>query len=218
MVLVCDSWQVEDMIAPRLRMLGGDPPQVVTFTGVTCTDTCGGHKHSRPIRLPLDGRMVDYIVRKHRGCRLIVIDDLERYCETPAELRRAIRDLDEAAIYWDIAIVATLQANVRVAPDGTIRDAARASDCQARCVWCITPDPTHPGLLRMEPKRMAFCKKPEGIAFRISDEGKVVWEPLPPYQKPPTEAARRKVHDQARMRSWLKATLGTGVVLAETIY
>jgi hypothetical protein len=114
--------------------------------------------------------------------------------------------------------VATLQGNVRFTPDGAIRDPARTSDGQARCIWCITPDPTHPGLLRLEPKRMAFCKKPAGIAFRISDAGTIVWEPLPLYEKPPTEAARRKKLEHARMLTWLTGMLGTEVVLAETIY
>jgi hypothetical protein len=217
-VLLCDSWQAEDMIAPRLRMLGANPERIIMFTEVDCTDQCGGHRHPRPIRLPLDRPMFEYILRQHRGCRLIVIDDLERYCESPRQLRQAIRELDETAIYLGVAIVATLQGNVRFAPDGTIRDTARTSDGPARCIWCVTPDAAHPGLLRLEPKRMAFCKKPEGIAFRISDVGQIVWEPLPPREKPPTEAARRRKLEQARMLTWLAATLGTGVVPAETIY
>ena len=162
--------------------------------------------------------MFEYILRQHRGCRLIVIDDLERYCESPRQLRQAIRELDETAIYFGVAIVATLQGNVRFAPDGAIRDTARTIDGLARCIWCITPDAAHPGLLRLEPKRMAFCKKPEGIAFRISDAGQIVWEPLPPYEKPQTEATRQKKREHARMLTWLGATLGTEVVTAETIY
>ena len=217
-VLICDSWQAEDMIAPRLRMLGANPARIVTFTEVNCTDQCGGHRHTRPIRFPLDGPMFEYILRQHRGCRLIVIDNLENYCESPRQLRQAIQELDETAQYFGVAIVATVQGNVRFAPDGTIRDSARTIDGPARCIWCLTPDAAHPGLLRLEPKRMAFCKKPEGIACRISDAGKILWEPLPPYEKPPTEAARRKKLEQARMLTWLTATLGTGVVPAETIY
>ncbi len=206
------------MIAPRLRMLGADPDRIVTFTEVDCTDQCGGHRHPRPIRFPVDGPMFEYILRQNRGCRLIVIDNLENYCESPRQLRQAIRELDEMAIYFGVAIVATLQGNVRFTPEGTIRDTARTTDGLARCIWSLTPDAAHPGLLRLEPKRMAFCKKPEGIACRISDAGKILWEPLPPYEKPPTEAARRKKREQSRMRTWLEATLGTGVVPAERIY
>ena len=217
-ILVCDSWQAEDMIAPRLRMLGANRERIIMFTEVNCSDTCWGHRHNRPIRFPLDRPMFEDILRQNRGCRLIVIDNLENYCGSPRELRQAIRELDETAIYFGVAIVATLQGNLRLAPDGAIRDTARTRDGLARCIWCITPDAAHPGLLRLEPKRMAFCKKPEGIAFRISDAGKIVWEPLPPYEKPPTEAARRKHLEHARMLTWLRTTLGTGVVLAETIY
>jgi hypothetical protein len=217
-ILICDSWQAEDMLASRLKMLGADPGKIVTFTEVNCTDTCGGHKHRRPIRLPLDLPMFEYILRQHRGCRLIVIDNLENYCESPRQLRQAIQELDETAIYFGVAIVATLQGNVRFAPDGTIRDTARTIDGPARCIWSLTPDAAHPGLLRLEPKRMAFCKKPGGIACRISDAGQVVWEPLPPYEKPPTEAVRRKKLEQSRMLTWLEAILGTDVVPAATIY
>jgi hypothetical protein len=162
--------------------------------------------------------MFEYILRQHRGCRLIVIDNLENYCESPRQLRQAIQELDETANYFGVAIVATWQGNVRFAPDGTIRDTARTSDGPARCIWCLTPDAAHPGLLRLEPKRMAFCKKPEGIACRISDAGTILWEPLPPYEKPPTEASRRKKREQARMLTWLKATLGDEVIPAEKIY
>jgi hypothetical protein len=59
---------------------------------------------------------------------------------------------------------------------------------------------------------------PEGIACRISDDGKILWEPLPPYEKPPTEAARRRKQEQSRLRTWLEATLGTEVIRAATIY
>jgi hypothetical protein len=162
--------------------------------------------------------MFEYILGQYRGCRLIVIDNLENYCESPRQLRQAIRELDETAIYFGIAIVATLQGNVRFAPDGTVRDTARTIDGLARCIWSLTPDAVHPGLLRLEPKRMTFCRKPAGIACRIDDSGQVLWEPLPPYEKPPTEAARRKKREQARMLRWLEATLGTDVVPAETIY
>jgi hypothetical protein len=217
-VLVCDSWQAEDMIAARLRMLGADVARVVAFSDVNCTDSCGGHKHPRPIRFPLDLPMFDYILRQNRGCRLVVIDNLENYCDSPKQLRQAIQQLNETAIYFGVAIVATLQGNVRFAPDGTIRDTARSFDGPARCIWSLTPDPVHPGLLRFEPKRMAFCKKTEGIACRISDAGQIVWEPLPPYEKPPTEAARRKKLEQGRLRTWLEATLGTEVIRADRIY
>ena len=217
-ILVCDSWHAEDMFAARLRTLGADLARVVMFPDVNCTDICGGHKHSRPIRVPLDLQMFDYILRKNPGCRLIVIDNLENYCDSPKQLRQAIKELDEMAMYFGVAIVATLQGNVRIAPDGTIRDTARTSDGLARCIWSLTPDAAHPGLLRLEPKRMAFCKKPEGIACRISDDGKILWEPLPPYEKPPTEAARRKKLEQARMRTWLETTLGLDVIRADRIY
>ena len=217
-VLVCDSWHAEDMIASRLRTLGADREQIATFTGVNSTDSCGGHKHSRKISFPLDARMFHYILREHRGCRLVVIDNLENYCDSPRQFRQAIKELDELAIYFDIAIIATVQGNVRFSCDGTIRDTARTNDGTARCIWSLTPDAARPGLLRLEPKRMAFCKKPEGIACRISDAGQVVWEPLPLYEKPPTEAARRKKQEQSRMRTWLETTLGTEVVRAKTIY
>jgi hypothetical protein len=199
-------------------MLGADQARIVTFTEVDCTDQCEGQRHRRPIRFPLDLQMFDYILREHRGCRLIVIDNLENYCESPRQIRQAIQELDQAAFYFGIAIVATLQGNVRFALDGTVRDPARTIDGLARCIWSLTPDAAHPGLLRLEPKRMTFCKKPDGIAFRIGDSGQVLWEPLPPYEKPLTDAARRKKREHARLLTWLEATLGTDVVRAETIF
>jgi hypothetical protein len=201
-----------------LRTLGADSARIITFTGADCTDQSEGQRHRRPIRFPLDRQMFDYILGQHRGCRLIVIDNLENYCDSPRQLRQAVRELDEAASFFGIAIVATLQDNVRFTADGTVRDTARTIDGLARCIWCVTPDPAKPGLLRLEPKRMSFCRKPAGIAFRIGDSGQVLWEDLPPYEKPPTEAARRKKREQARLLTWLEATLGTDVVRATTIY
>jgi hypothetical protein len=60
------------MIRPRLNMLGADPHRIVTFTEVDCSDSCYGHRHSRPIRVPLDLPMFEYILRQHRGCRLMM--------------------------------------------------------------------------------------------------------------------------------------------------
>ena len=217
-VLICDSWQAKDMLSSRLKGLGANDRLLVVFTEVNGTDQCRSHQHSRPIRFPIDLPMLEYILRQNRGCRLIVIDNLESYCESPRQLRQAIQELENAAIYFDIAIVAIVQDNVRFHPDGTIRDTARTTDGPARCIWCLTPDATRPGLLRLEPKRMTICKKTEGIACRISDAGQVVWEPLPPYEKPPTTAARQKQQEQARMRMWLETTLGSEIVRAETIY
>src|SRR5436190_5269108 len=147
-------------------MLGANREHIVMFTEVNCTDSCGGHRHHRPFRFPLDRPMFAYILRQHRGCRLFVIDNLENYCGSPRQFRRAIQELDETANFYGVAIVATWQGNVRFTPDGTIRDTSRTIDGPARCIWCLTPDAAHPGLLRLEPKRMAFCKKPEGIACR----------------------------------------------------
>jgi hypothetical protein len=217
-VVICDEWEAQDMILPRLKLLGAKQENVALFTGVSRDDGCNFHKRIRPIEFPLDLMMFSYILRKHRRCKLIVIDNLEKYCATPKQMRQAIKQLDDAAQYYDVAIVATMQGNVRVAKDGTIRDTARTADGLARCIWSITHDPSHPGLLRFEPKRMAFCQKPQGIAFRISDFGQVVWEPLPQYEKPPTEAAQRKRLEHTRLLTWLAGTLGTGVVHSEQIY
>ncbi len=162
--------------------------------------------------------MIEYIVRQHRGCRMIIIDNLDQYCQTPQQLREAIKLLDEAALYHTLAIVATIQRNVKVTKQGELRDISRKEDGIARCIWCVTPDPSHPGLLRLEPKRMAFCKKPKGIAFRITDAGQVAWEPLPPYQRPPTEAAQRKAEHHRRALVWLTGMVGSGVVHSETMY
>jgi hypothetical protein len=107
---------------------------------------------------------------------------------------------------------------VRVAKDGSLVDRAKPADGAARCIWSITADPSHPGLMRMEPKRMSFCKKPEGIAFRLSDAGKVLWESLPEYQRPPTEAAKRRALEHTRMLTWLTGMLSVAAVLADTIY
>ncbi len=216
-VIVCDSWEADDMIFPRLDSLGADRKNIGTFTEVRTSDSQGGQKRIRRIGFPLDLMMIEYIVRQHRGCRMIIIDNLDQYCTTPKQMREAIRLLDQAAIYHTIAIVATVQRNVKVSKQGEIRDTSRREDGIARCIWCVTPDPSHPGLMRLEPKRMAFCKKPQGIAFRITDAGRVAWEPLPPYQRPPTEAALRKAEHHRRALVWLTGIVGSGIVHSQAV-
>jgi hypothetical protein len=216
-VIVCDAWEADDMIYPRLDSLGADRKNIGTFTEVRTSDSQGGQKRIRRIGFPLDLMMIEYIVREHRGCRMIVIDNLDQYCRTPQQLREAIKLLDEAALYHTLAIVATIQRNVKVTKQGELRDTSRKEDGIARCIWCVTPDPSHPGLLRLEPKRMAFCKKPQGIAFRITDAGQVAWEPLPPYERPPTEAAQRKAEHHHRALVWLTGIVGSGVVHSQSV-
>ena len=49
---------------------------------------------------------------------MIVIDNLDQYCQTLKQLREAIKLLDEAALYHTLAIVATIQRNVKVTKQG----------------------------------------------------------------------------------------------------
>src|SRR5665213_2810230 len=110
------------MLESRLKGLGASERLLVAFTEVNGTDQCRGHEHRRPTRFPLDIPMFEYILRKHLGCRLIVIDNLEDYCESPRQLRQAIQELEDAAIYFDIAIVkpqtAIDEAEVQIASIG----------------------------------------------------------------------------------------------------
>ena len=54
----------------------------------------------------------------------------------------------------------------------------RPWDEAAPYVWCLSRDPVDLDLCRFEPKRTTFCREPEGLAFRIQDDGTLAFEPL----------------------------------------
>ena len=108
-------------------MLGADQKRIFLFTEVQCADKSTLKKYDRPVKLPLDKVMFQHLLRKHEGCRVIMIDNLEDYCETPKQMSRAIKELNTIAAFLGIAIIATVQNNVRVAKDGTLPDRARSA-------------------------------------------------------------------------------------------
>jgi hypothetical protein len=104
--------------------------------------------------------MLEYALKECPCTRLVVIDPLRDFCATPRLMRKTLAILDDLAAKYKVAIVVTIQADVRFGEDGKIRPVPRPWDEAARYVWCVTRDPCDPELRRFEPKRTTFCREP----------------------------------------------------------
>lgn len=200
-IYVCPERISEDTIKPRIIRTGSDILRVLFLSTASMRDRIRGGMGQRTLEFPQDISMLEYHLKECPYTRLVVVDPIREYCATPRQLRTTLIKLDELAAKYNVAIVATIQADVKFSRDGQMKRNARTWDEAARCVWCMTRDPDDPELYRLEPKRTTFCRTPAGAAFRIDGRGVVAWEPLPP-RIPPLQTCM----------AWLEELLSQGAV------
>lgn len=200
----CSQRESEDVVAPRVAHGGADVDRVIFRAEVDMVDSMRGPIGTRKMEFPQDLNMLEHDLKTCTATRLVVIDPLRDFCATPRLMRKALAVLDDLAGRYKIAIVATIQADVKFTPEGEIRQVARPWDEAARYVWCVTRDPCDPALRRFEPKRTTFCQEPVGLAFRVTVAGALAWEPLTPRLTP-----------FEKCKKWLTARMSGGAVWAD---
>ncbi len=202
----CCERESEDVVAPRVVRNGADVMRIIFRSDVDIQDSVKGPMGTRMMEFPHDLAMLEYDLKGNSGVRLVVIDPLRDFCATPRLMRKALGILDALAAKYKVAIVVTIQADVKFTEEGQIRQVPRPWDEAARYVWCVTRDPCDPELRRFEPKRTTFCKEPTGVAFRVAESGALTWEPLPVRQT-----------KFEKCKSWLDERLGQGSAWADEV-
>ncbi len=200
----CSERESTDVVAPRVTQGGADVLRIIFRSDVSMVDSMRGPIGTRTMEFPQDLNMLEYDLKGCPATRLVVIDPLRDFCATPRLMRKALAVLDNLAARYKVAIVVTIQADVRFTPEGQIRQIPRPWDEAARYVWCVTRDPCDPELRRFEPKRTTFCREPTGLAFRITATGRVVWEPL-----------TRRMTLFEKCKAWIGERMSGGAVWAE---
>jgi hypothetical protein len=200
----CSERESTDVVSPRVIQGGADVLRVIFRSDVDMCDSVTGPMGTRTMEFPQDLNMLEHDLKGCPATRLVVIDPLRDFCATPRLMRKALAVLDNLAARYKVAIVVTIQADVRFTPEGQIRHVPRPWDEAARYVWCVTRDPCDPELRRFEPKRTTFCREPPGLAFRITQAGRAVWEPL-----------TRRLTRFEKCKVWVDERMSGGAVWAE---
>src|SRR5262249_32360681 len=100
---------------------------------------------------------------------------LSDFCATPRLLAESLHELQRIAKENQVAIIVTVPAHCRTDRDGRLKVTSRWPTDAARCVWSIIADPDDPSRRLLAARRTNFCPEPDGLAFRLTDDG-VAWE------------------------------------------
>jgi hypothetical protein len=175
-VLLVSRGDDDPTINRRLATLGVAASRVARMGVVVSCRSDRETGERRPLELPFDLPMLRHELEVMPSIRLVVIDPLSELCETPKRLRKALRDLNELAQEFGVAIVVTLPARCRFDVRGVLRVTSRFPTEVARCVWCVVADPDNPARRLFVARRTNSFVEPQGLPFHLH-EGRVVWNP-----------------------------------------
>jgi hypothetical protein len=153
----------------------GDPRTLVRFRGFWTECAEPDQRGDRPVAFPFDIEALQFHLEMHASIRLVIIDPLSDFCATPRLLTETLHELQRVAKENEVAIIATVPAHCRVDREGRLKVTSRWPTDAARCVWSILADPDDPSRRLLAARRTNFCREPDGLAFRLADDG-VAWE------------------------------------------
>ncbi len=145
------------------------------FTGFSMETPDVAGKSRRPVAFPFDLAALDVHLEFHTTIGVVVIDPLSDFCDTPKLLAETLHQLNALAARHRIAVIVTVPANCRTDAQGRLRVTSRWPTDAARCAWCLLPDPDDVTRRLFVAKRTNFCREPDGLAFRLEENG-VAWE------------------------------------------
>ena len=179
MLIVSAEDDAADTIRPRLDRLGADVSRITLIDGVLVDET----EYARPFSLKMHvGLLHEAIVAK--GATIVIVDPLNAFLGTidshkAAEVRGVLSPLAHVAAETHAAIVAVHHLNKGTSPNALYR-ASGSLDfvAAARVVHGVARDPDNEGRRVFVPVKCNIAAMPEGLGFRIGEEG-VVFDTLP---------------------------------------
>jgi hypothetical protein len=198
-------------IIRRFEEPGEYARKLVRFHGFWTEYEDGDLNCDRPITFPADLEVLWNHLTMHASIRLVIIDPISEFCATPRLLAETLYTLHKLAKDCQVAIIVTVPANCRTDRDGRLKVTSRWPTDVARWVWSILTDPDDPSRRLLAARRMNFCREPDGLAFRLTEDG-VEWEA--DSKVSPDDPAGHLTGCQLALREMLRG----GALPARTIY
>lgn len=213
--------QLHEMIAPRLTASGANLKNIVAIAdikvGMSPSAMAAAEAAGEPVErersfdLGRDLPVLRKRIETLGDVKLLVIDPLEAYCGTRGlgkwKMRAMVAELERLAAGCGVAVV--------------VISAANQCDLPVKSVWRIDCDLVDSGLRSWVPVRFNLGPLPDGVWFRITDEG-VAWDllrrPLPRAQlgrgSSSKESRTYQIEDAGR---WLQEFLDRGARPAKDV-
>ncbi len=154
---------------------GKEPRQLVRFRGFWMESAAGQDCGDRPVAFPFDLEALEYHLECHPEIGMVIIDPLSDFCATPKRMAETLHRLNDIARRCRVALLVTVPAQCRFDARGALKVASRWPTDAARCAWCLVADPDDPSRRLLVARRINFCREPDGLAFRLNENG-VAWE------------------------------------------
>ena len=205
-----------DTIAPRLRHAGAALDRVLLVQGVCRPLPFRGRDFKRRFCIPEDLPSLRAAITEIWPVGLVVFDPVMAYCGKGdgfgvSSIHAMLAPLAEMAMELGVTILCTI--HLRTAGGKAIYRMAGnpAFTTASRAVWGLVRDPRDRGRRLLVPVKMNLTADTDGLAFRIGDEGRVIWEPAPVKVDADRllgeSAGGRKLHQAVK---WLREILSTG--------
>ena len=213
--------QLHEMIAPRLTASGANLKNIVAIAdikvGMSPSAVAAAKAAGEPVEqersfdLGRDLPVLRKRIETLGDVKLLVIDPLEAYCGTKGlgkwKMRALVAELEKLAAGCGVAVV--------------VISAAAQCDLPVKSVWRIDCDLVDPDLRSWVPVRFNLGPLPDGMWFRISEEG-VAWDimrrPLPTAKLGRGSTSKEQRNNQLEdTGDWLKQFLDRGPRAAKDV-
>jgi putative DNA primase/helicase len=179
-VWLCGEDDLDDTVKPRVRRAGADMSRIFAFNGIK-------HDRSgRTLSFKLEHvRYLEYVISRRKDPRLVIIDPLAHFVgrmktRQTEEYREIIGPLKELAAASNTTILLIGHLNKGNSTNAIHRFGGDQAPTQiARANWLLMKDPDDPERRLLLDAGTNLCKEPLGLAFRITDDGRVQWEDKP---------------------------------------
>jgi hypothetical protein len=206
-----------DTIAPRLKQAGAALDRVCLVEGIFRRPPIRGTDFKRRFRVPEDLPSLRKAILDLYPVKLVVFDPIMAYCgkgdgSGVSSIHAMLAPLAEMAMEMAVTVLCTIHLKNGAGRRAIYRMAGNpAFTTASRSVWGLVRDPHDAKRRLMVPVKMNLCPATEGLAFRIEDEGTVVWEQTPVKVDADRllaeSAASRKLDEAAK---WLRELLAGG--------
>jgi hypothetical protein len=174
-LLISRHEQEASRVAAQFQPARSDSGKLYRFSEFSTSAPESEQYGQRPVAFPFDLEALNFHLEEHNSIGLVIIDSLADFCPTPKLFAETLHQLNALAARCKIAIIVTAPANCRIDREGRLKVTSRWPTEAARWVWSIIPDPDDPSRRLLAARRTNLCREPDGLAFRLTDDG-VEWE------------------------------------------
>jgi putative DNA primase/helicase len=173
---------LDDTVRPRLDAAGADVSRIVAIEGVSMLDPKTQKQRVHLFNLARDLPRLRTALKHNPQTKLVIVDPVSAFLgqtdsHSNAEVRGLLAPLAELAAKHRVAMVLISHLNKGGGPKSVYRvNGSLAFPAAARAAWLVAKDQLDADRRLFLPIKNNLARDNGGLAYRIDDSGKIVWD------------------------------------------